>query len=69
MKRFFVDCRDHPSEMKCSGAFFANTKKELLELVVHHRIRVHKKRDSPKLRESIIRDIKEAPPVLRLHRF
>lgn len=69
MKRFFVDCRDHPSEMKCSGAFFASTKKELLDLVLHHQIRVHKKRNSHKLRASIVKDIKEAPPLLRLHRF
>lgn len=69
MKRFFVDCRDHPGEMKCSGAFFANTKEELLELVVQHRIRVHKKRDTQGLRENISKDIKEAPPLLRLHRL
>ncbi len=69
MKRFFVDCRDHPSDIKCSGAFFASTKKELLELVLHHQIKVHKKRNSQKLRDSIICDIKEAPPILRLHRF
>ena len=69
MKRFFVDCRDHPGDMECSGAFFANTKKELMELVLHHRIRVHKKKDSQELRDSILMDMKEAPPILRLHRF
>ncbi|MBU0675759.1 MAG: DUF1059 domain-containing protein [Proteobacteria bacterium] len=53
MKRFFVDCRDIPSDIKCSGAFFANTKEELLELVVHHRIQVHKKRDSQQLRRVL----------------
>ena len=69
MKRFFVDCRDIPNDFKCSGAFFANSKKELLEMVVHHRVRVHKKKDSQELRETIIKDIKEAPPLLRMHRL
>ena len=68
MKRFFVDCRDHANN-KCSGAFFADTKEELLELVVHHRVKVHKKRDSRRLREIVIRDIREAPPLLRLYRL
>lgn len=69
MKSFFVDCRDHASNMKCSGAFFADTKEALLELVVHLRIKVHKKRAFQKLKEIVIKDIKEAPPLLRLHRF
>ncbi|MBU0480523.1 MAG: DUF1059 domain-containing protein [Proteobacteria bacterium] len=69
MKRYFIDCRDNPGEEICTGAFFANSKEELLELVVHHRVRVHKKRDSQDLRASIVRDIKQAPPLLRMHRL
>lgn len=68
MKRFFVDCREHTNN-QCSGAFFADTKAELLELVVHHRVKVHKKRDSQRLRAIVSKDIREAPPLLRLYRF
>jgi hypothetical protein len=69
MKRFFIDCRDHPNDMNCSGAFFASSKQELLELVLHHRVIVHKSSDSPELRDNIYKDMKEAPPILRLHRL
>lgn len=69
MKRFFIDCRDNPGDLKCSGAFFANSKDELLELVLHHRIMVHKRSDSQELRDNIYREIKEAPPILRLNRL
>lgn len=69
MKRFYVDCRDHPGQTKCSGAFFADSREELLELVVHHRVKVHKTRDSRRLRASIAKTIREAPPLLRLHRL
>ena len=36
MNRYFIDCRDHPSDVKCSVALSADTKEELLEAVVQH---------------------------------
>jgi len=36
MKRYFIDCREHPSDVKCTVALSADTKEELLEAVVQH---------------------------------
>lgn len=69
MKRYFIDCRDHPSDVKCTVAFFADTRDEILDIVVRHRQEVHRDQDSPGFREKIGKDIKEAPPLLRCHRF
>ena len=41
MNRYCVDCRDHPSDVKCSVALSADTKEELLEAVVQHATTVH----------------------------
>ena len=36
MNRYYIDCRDHPSDVKCSVAVSADTKEELIEAVVQH---------------------------------
>jgi predicted small metal-binding protein len=54
----FVDCRDYPSEMNCTIAIAADTKKELLEAAVHHAVAVHGHQDSPELRHELAKMIK-----------
>jgi predicted small metal-binding protein len=49
----FVDCRDYPSEMNCTVAISADTKKELLEAAVQHAVAVHGHQDSPELRAEL----------------
>lgn len=69
MKRFFMDCRDHPSDVHCTVALFAATRDELLEAVIQHRRTVHGNQDTPQFRANIAKQLKEAPPLLRCHRF
>ncbi|MGY8667401.1 DUF1059 domain-containing protein [Bradyrhizobium sp. UFLA05-109] len=58
MSRMFVDCRDYPSEMNCTVAISADTKKEVLEAAVQHAVSVHGHQDSPQLREELAKMIK-----------
>ena len=62
MGRYFIDCRDYPSETKCSVALSANTKEELLEAVVQHGTKVHGYEDTPDFREQILKEFKEGTP-------
>ena len=58
MPRMFVDCREYPSDMNCTIAISADTKKELVEAAVHHAIAVHGHTDSPELRQQLEKMIK-----------
>ena len=58
MARFYVDCRDYPSEMNCTVAISADTKPELVDAAVQHAIAVHGHHDSPQLREQLANMIK-----------
>lgn len=62
MERYSIDCRDHPSDTKCSVALSADTKEELLEAVVQHGTKVHNYKDTPEFRENIINKFKEGVP-------
>ena len=59
MNRYCVDCRDHPSDVKCSVALSADTKEELLEAVVQHATTVHGYEDTTEFREMVLNGIKE----------
>ena len=56
MARFYVDCRDFPSEMNCTVAISADTKPELVDAAVQHAVAVHGHHDSPQLREQLAKD-------------
>ena len=58
MARFYVDCRDYPSEMNCTVAISADTKSELVDAAVQHAVAVHGHHDSPQLREQLPQMIK-----------
>ena len=58
MARFYVDCRDYPSEMNCTVAISADTKPELVDAAVQHAVAVHGHHDSPQLREQLSQMIK-----------
>lgn len=64
MSRKFIDCREMPSEMKCSVAISADTDSELLEAAVQHAVTVHGHKDSAELRKMIKAAFKDGtPPV------
>lgn len=53
MARVYIDCREFPSEMKCSVSMAADSSQELLEVAVQHAVTVHGHRDSSELRDQI----------------
>jgi predicted small metal-binding protein len=64
MKRYFIDCRNYPGDVKCTLALSADTKEELLEAVLQHGTKVHGFEDTPEFREQIVKGFTEmAPPV------
>ncbi len=59
MARYYVDCREHPSDVRCSLALAADTKEELQEAVVQHAIKVHGFQDTSEVRSQITNLMKE----------
>jgi len=41
MGRKYIDCRDFPSDMKCTVAIAADSEAELLDAAVQHAVAVH----------------------------
>jgi predicted small metal-binding protein len=62
MARKYIDCRDYPSDIKCTIALSADTDEELLEAVVQHGVRVHGYADTPEFRKKIRSEFKEGTP-------
>lgn len=62
MTRKFIDCREFPSDMKCSVAISADSEKELVEAAVQHAVSVHKEKDTPAFRSEIRKAIHEGSP-------
>lgn len=63
MARKFIDCREFPSEMKCSIAISADNTDELVNAAVVHAVSVHGEHDSPAFRAELRKAIHdmEAP--------
>jgi predicted small metal-binding protein len=59
MARRYVDCREVPSEMKCTVGIAADSDDELVEAAVQHAIAVHSHEDTPELRSMIRQGIKD----------
>ena len=51
--RKYIDCREFPSDMKCSVTIAADNERELLDVAVQHACAVHGHKDSPELRTQI----------------
>lgn len=63
MARKFIDCRNFPSEMKCTVAISADSEDELVNVATQHAIQVHKHQDSPELRQQIRASVREGNPA------
>ncbi len=50
MTRYFIDCREMPSDANCSVKISADDKAELLEAAVDHAVGKHGHEDSVELR-------------------
>jgi len=62
MARYYVDCRNFPSDSNCTVAISADTKEELLEVAVDHAIKVHGHEDTPGFRKQLISGFKMGTP-------
>jgi hypothetical protein len=61
MTRYFVDCREMPSESGCDLAM-AGSEEHLVEAAAIHAITAHQHEDTPELREMIRSHMKEEVP-------
>ena len=59
MARKMIDCRDYPSESKCTVAITADTEDEILDIAVMHAVNKHGHEDTPEFRTQIRQGIKE----------
>jgi len=62
MGRKYIDCREHPSNVKCSLAITADTEEEVVEAAFQHAVSVHGYPNSADVRESLRKEIKEGAP-------
>jgi len=62
MARKYVDCRQFPSETKCTVTISADSEKELMGIAVQHAVAVHGHKDTPEFREQLKQAIKEGMP-------
>ena len=62
MGRKFIDCREHPSDIKCSVALSADSEEELLDAVIQHATAVHGYQDTPEIRAALRKEIREGVP-------
>jgi predicted small metal-binding protein len=64
MARKYIDCREYPSDSKCTVALSADSEDELLEAAVQHAIAVHGHQDSKDFRQQLRQLFKDgAPPA------
>ena len=64
MPRQYVDCREFPSDMKCTVAIAADSESELLEAAVQHAVAVHGHTDTPEFRSQLASAIKKGTPPI-----
>lgn len=62
MARKYIDCRDFPSETRCSVAISADSETELLEIAIQHAVAVHGHKDTPDTRNQLRKLIKDGNP-------
>ncbi len=62
MGRKYVDCREFPSESKCTVAISADSEKELIDIAVQHAVAKHGHKDTPEFRQQLQHAIKEGSP-------
>lgn len=64
MTRKYIDCREFPSDMKCTIAISADSESELIDAAVQHAVAVHGEHDTPKFRAEIKKAVHEGTPPM-----
>jgi predicted small metal-binding protein len=60
--RKYIDCREFPSESKCTLSIAADSEGELLEAAAQHAVAVHGHEDSPEMRAELRKLFREGTP-------
>ncbi len=60
--RKYIDCREFPSESKCTIAISSDSENELINAAVQHAVAVHGHNDSPEFRAQIKTAVHEGNP-------
>ena len=64
MARKYIDCREIPSDSKCTVTISADSEKELMDVAVQHAVEQHGHKDTPEFRQQLTGAIKTgAPPA------
>jgi predicted small metal-binding protein len=64
MARKYIDCREIPSDSKCTVTIAADSDQELMEVAVQHAVAQHGHQDTPEFRQQLTGAIKTgAPPA------
>ena len=63
MARKYIDCREFPSESKCTVTIAADSEAELMEVAVQHAVSVHGHQDTPEFRLQLREAIREGIPA------
>lgn len=66
MARQYIDCREFPSNSKCTIAISADTPEELMEAAVHHAVAVHGAKDTPEFRAEVRHSMHAGTPPLKV---
>jgi predicted small metal-binding protein len=61
MARYYIDCREMPSENNCDLAM-AGSEEHLVEAAANHAITAHQHEDTPELRDTMRKAMKEEVP-------
>jgi predicted small metal-binding protein len=61
MTRYYIDCREMPSESNCDLAM-AGSEQHLVEAAANHAITAHGHDDTPELRDEVRGGMKEEVP-------
>lgn len=63
MARKYIDCREFPSEMKCTVSISADSEEELVNAAVQHAAAVHGQKDTPEFRMEVRKAIHQGMPA------
>jgi predicted small metal-binding protein len=68
--RKYIDCREAPSESRCTVVISADSEGELMQAAVQHAVAVHKHADTPELRILLRQAMHDGePPKHRLRNW
>ena len=55
MARLHIDCREFPSDKKCTVSIAADSQSELLDAATQHAVAVHGHKDTPEFRAQLVK--------------